>query len=65
MAEPDAQSTDASGADVWVGRAAMLAFTAVLTTEIVSGKGVFTVRPCSGPLASHPRCCTASLQFVR
>ncbi|GAQ91580.1 stress enhanced protein, SEP1, lil4 [Klebsormidium nitens] len=43
MAEPDAQSTNASGADVWLGRAAMLAFTAVLTTEIVAGKGVFAL----------------------
>lgn len=44
MAEPDAQSANASGGHVWVGRAAMLAFTAVLATEIVSGKGVFEVR---------------------
>jgi hypothetical protein len=45
MAEPEAQASEGSSVDIWLGRAAMVAFTAVLTTEIVSGKGVFAVSP--------------------
>jgi hypothetical protein len=45
MAEPEAQASEGSSVDIWLGRAAMVAFTAVLTTEIVSGKGVFSVSP--------------------
>lgn len=64
MAEPEAQASEGSSVDIWLGRAAMVAFTAVLTTEIVSGKGVFSVSPRTdaSPLvvawarASYPIC---------